>query len=67
MSFEHYIVFHAIEAALDDARISIDSPLGWTLLGRQVGDKVDVVTSAGLYGCTIVQRPSAMYALRGTT
>jgi transcription elongation GreA/GreB family factor len=35
---ETYIVVHSAEAAVEDQRISVDSPLGRALLGRHVGD-----------------------------
>jgi len=50
---ETYIVVHAAEAAVEDERISVDSPLGRALLGRHVGDAVEVTVPAGSYRCTI--------------
>ena len=50
---ETYIVVHAAEAAVEDQRISVDSPLGHALLGRHVGDTVEVIVPAGSYRCTI--------------
>jgi len=45
---------HAIEASVDDARISVESPLAKALLGRRVGDNVDVAVPNGTYWCSIV-------------
>ena len=51
---ETYIVVDASEAAVEDQRISVQSPLGQALLGNHVGDSVDVLTPAGSYRCTIL-------------
>jgi transcription elongation factor GreA len=58
---EAYVVVHRMEARVDDARISADSPLGQALLGREVGEVVEVSVPAGPYRCTILTagRPSA--------
>ena len=53
-SEESYVVVHAQEAFVDDARISADSPLGRALLTRQVGDTVEVGVPGGSYRCTIL-------------
>lgn len=52
---ETYIVVHAAEAPVEDERISAVSPLGRTLLGRRVGDTVEVEVPAGAYRCTITR------------
>jgi transcription elongation factor GreA len=54
-SVETYIVAHVAEATVADERISVDSPLGRALLGRHVGDSVEVEVPAGSYLCTITQ------------
>ena len=51
---ESYFVVHAEEAVVDDARVSVDSPLGRALLGRNVGDTVEVAGPGGSYRCTIL-------------
>ena len=45
---ERYIVVHPFEASLDDRRISWDSPLAQAILGRRIGEEVDVRESGGL-------------------
>jgi transcription elongation GreA/GreB family factor len=45
---------HAEEAVVDDARISVDSPLGRALLARRVGETVEVAGPGGSYRCTIL-------------
>lgn len=51
---ETYIVVHAAEAPVEDRRISVESPLGAALIGRQVGDRVEVRVPGGSYSCTIL-------------
>lgn len=51
---EWYVLVHAAEATLDDHRSSIDSPLGRALLGRRVGDVVEVFAPAGCYRCMVL-------------
>lgn len=51
---ESYIVVHAAEAPVEDRRISVESPLGAALLGRRVGDQVEVRAPGGSYWCTIL-------------
>jgi transcription elongation factor GreA len=53
-SEERYVVAHPIEAAMDDERISIDSPLGQALLFRDVGETIEVAVPSGSYQCTIL-------------
>lgn len=59
---ETYIIVNAVEARVEDQRISIESPLGRALLGHHVGDTVEVPVPAGSYGCRILSadrgRPS---------
>ncbi len=50
---ETYVIVHGVEAVVDDARISVESPLGQALLGRRVGDTVEVAVPMGSYRCTI--------------
>ena len=53
---ENHIVVHAAEASVEDQRISVDSPLGAALIGRRVGDEVEVRVPVRPYGyrCTIL-------------
>ena len=51
---EAFVIVHAIEASVDDARISVESPLAKALLGRRVGDNVDVAVPNGTYRCSVV-------------
>ena len=50
---ESYTIVHAIEARLDDTRISAESPLAHAVLGRRTGERVAVATPSGSYECTI--------------
>jgi transcription elongation factor GreA len=52
---ETYIVVHSAEAPVEDERISANSPLGRALLGRRVGDTVEVEVPDGSYRCTITR------------
>jgi len=49
-----YLIVDSAEAPLDDARISATSPLGRVLLGRHVGQEVEVDGTDGSYRCTIL-------------
>jgi transcription elongation factor GreA len=51
---ERFVVVDPVEAPLDELRISIESPLSQALIGRRVGEQVDVDAPAGLYQCRIV-------------
>jgi transcription elongation factor GreA len=53
-STERYLIVHPVEATLDELRISADSPLARALLGRRIGEQVEVAAPAGAYRCTIV-------------
>lgn len=52
---------HPEEAALDDERISVESPLGRALIGATKGDEVPVEAPAGRWTCKVldVPRPKA--------
>jgi transcription elongation GreA/GreB family factor len=52
---ESYVITHPLEAALDEGRISVESPLGRALLNRDVGDTIDVAVPSGSYECTIMR------------
>lgn len=45
---------HPIEAALDDERISVTSPVSQAILGARVGDRVTVDGPAGTWVCEVV-------------
>lgn len=49
-----YLIVHPVEATLDDVRISSESPLAKAVLGRRVGEEVEVDAPAGAYRCRIV-------------
>jgi transcription elongation factor GreA len=51
---ERFLVVDPVEAPLGQLRISVRSPLARALVGRRVGDRVDVHAPAGLYRCRIV-------------
>ena len=51
---ERFLVVDPIEAPLDDVRISVESPLAQALVGRQVGEQVEVDAPAGRYRCRIL-------------
>ena len=51
---EHFLLVHPVEAPLDEVRVSSESPLGKAVLGRRVGEQVDVDAPAGSYRCRIV-------------
>ena len=53
---DSFVLVHPVEATLTDDRASIASPLGSALLGRCVGDSVEVHAPNGPYTCTIVDR-----------
>ena len=48
-----YKIVGSAEAAPLDGKISNESPVGRALLGREVGDKVDVETPAGVMKLTV--------------
>ena len=51
---QRYLVVDPIEAPLDDVRISVESPLAQALIGRRVGEQVEVNAPAGRYRCRIL-------------
>jgi transcription elongation GreA/GreB family factor len=51
---ERYLVVDPAEAPLDDLRISVESPLAQALVGRRVGEQVEVDAPAGRYRCRIL-------------
>jgi transcription elongation GreA/GreB family factor len=51
---ERFLLVDPVEAPLDQLRISVESPLARALLGRQVGEQVEVEAPAGRYRCRIL-------------
>jgi transcription elongation GreA/GreB family factor len=51
---EQFLIVHPVEAPLDTTRISARSPLARALLGRRVGDEVEVDAPGGTYRCRIL-------------
>jgi transcription elongation factor GreA len=51
---QRFLVTSPIEAQLDDLNISVESPLGRALVGRRVGDQVEVDAPDGRYRCRIL-------------
>lgn len=54
-AFMKYTIVAENEANLKEMKISIDSPIGKGLLGKKVGDKVDVVVPAGVIPFEIME------------
>lgn len=50
---ERWVIVHSSEAAVGAGRASARSPLGRALLGRRVGDEVEVAAPGGTYRCVI--------------
>ena len=50
-----YTIVAENEADLKAGKISIDSPIGKGLLGKKVGDKVDVIVPAGIIPFEIIE------------
>ena len=51
---QRFLVVDPIEAPLDDLNISVESPLGQALVGRRVGDQVEVDAPDGRLRCRIL-------------
>ena len=51
---ERFLLVDPVEAPLDQLRISVESPLAQALLGRRVGEQVEVRAPAGRYRCRIL-------------
>jgi transcription elongation factor GreA len=49
-----FLMVSPIEPPLDDLNISVESPLGQALVGRRVGDQVEVEAPDGRYRCRIL-------------
>ncbi len=48
-----YVIVDPLEAPVEDRRISSDSPLGRAVLGRHVGEVVEIDAPGGRYRCRI--------------
>jgi transcription elongation GreA/GreB family factor len=51
---QRFLVANPIEAPLDDLNISVESPLGQALVGRRVGEQVEVDAPDGRFRCRIL-------------
>ncbi|MFL6221997.1 MAG: GreA/GreB family elongation factor [Actinomycetes bacterium] len=51
---QRFLVASPIEAPLDDLNISVESPLGQALVGRRVGEQVEVDAPDGRFRCHIL-------------
>jgi transcription elongation factor GreA len=49
-----FLMVSPIEPPLDDLNISVESPLGQALVGRRVGDQVEVDAPDGRFRCRIL-------------
>lgn len=54
-AFMQYTLVAENEANLKEMKISIDSPIGKGLLGKKVGDKVDITVPAGVLPFEIIE------------
>ncbi len=54
-TFDRRLIVHPLEAPLGGARLSSESPLGRALLGRRVGEEIEVRAPAGPYRCRILR------------
>ena len=54
-AFMQYTIVAENEANLKEMKISIDSPIGKGLLGKRVGDKVDITVPAGVIPFEIIE------------
>ena len=60
-SLERYLIVHPAEATLGGLRVSVASPLGAALVGRSIGEAVDVQAPGGTYRCEIVSTDRQPY------
>ena len=51
---ERFLLVDPVEAPLDQVRISAESPLARALLGRPVGEQIEVQAPGGRYRCRIL-------------
>ena len=50
-----YQIVGELEADLDQGQISLTSPIGRALIGKEVGDEVEVVTPGGIRGYEVLK------------
>ena len=62
---ERFLLVDPVEAPLDQLRISAESPLAQALLGRRVGEQVEVDAPAGRYHCRILATGRAPVSTAG--
>jgi len=62
-ALERYLIVHPAEVTLGGLRVSAASPLGGALLGRSIGESVDVCAPDGTYRCVILSSERQPYAL----
>jgi transcription elongation factor GreA len=62
-TLERHLVVHPAEVTLGGRRVSAASPLGVALLGRRVGEEVDVHAPGGAYRCTILSTDRPPHAV----
>ena len=60
-SLERYLIVHPAEATLGGLRVSVASPLGAALVGRSIGEAVDVQAPGGTYRCEILSTDRQPY------
>jgi transcription elongation GreA/GreB family factor len=51
---------HPSEAFLDDERVSVESPIGSVLIGKQPGETVEIQAPRGAWQCTILQTDASL-------
>lgn len=52
---EHYLIVGSAEASPSEGKISNESPIGHAIIGKKVGDKVEVEIPAGKIKLTLVE------------
>lgn len=53
---ERLLLVHPVEVDAERGHVSVDSPLAKALLGRRVGDRVEVRAPAGVYEVNVLER-----------
>jgi len=61
-TLERYLIVHPAEVTLGGLRVSAASPLGGALLGRSVGEAVEISAPGGRYRCVIISAERQPYA-----
>lgn len=52
---EHYEIVGAMESDPDNNKISVESPIGQSLMGHKVGEEVDIAVPAGVMKAKILE------------